>query len=493
MVHGKRLTFQVAGIWKLTLMITDEQTGSIWAHAEGIAVEGPLKGTHMERHPCFQSTWEEWLWLHPDTEVLTWPDNRLHRDGRHGHGSRDYLGRPGIRAGRAFGLDPGLLDNRLPENAMVLGVNHPSGDTAYPLNNIHISSGVVNDTLGEDPVVVWSPRLDSHLTAGYSRDIDGAGILTFSVKDGEIRDTDSGSLWSIEGMAIEGALVGRKLKPLDALFLKWHAWSNFHPLTTIYKSKSFLAESEIQSISFSFLLKSLKGAGYQTRIEGYVIKAILPNLANAGIIIWVDDDRFFVYEFRDHQAAVEYCYAQSHFLLSGHFTLKSEPEVQFADFAQLKPLPTGEISWSKLLDDPRFVDLVKAALFPDEKSPKNDATSTGFPAVFEKLIENGYKIEGVKQIDIRRLRFNSENGFEVTINEDPFLIYRFRSPETAKTYSASHEHSISVENYVFRSDPPYQYKHQGLKSIDLPIDEIEWSKLLVDDDFIRVLESIIRC
>ena len=59
-MNRERLAFQVAGIWKLTLMLRDEQTNSIWAHTEGLAVSGPLQGTVLESHPVYQMVWEDW-------------------------------------------------------------------------------------------------------------------------------------------------------------------------------------------------------------------------------------------------------------------------------------------------------------------------------------------------------------------------------------------------------------------------------------------------
>ena len=49
--------------------MADRQTGSIWSHLDGLAMQGSLQGTEMEIIPLLHTTWEEWVELNPDTWI----------------------------------------------------------------------------------------------------------------------------------------------------------------------------------------------------------------------------------------------------------------------------------------------------------------------------------------------------------------------------------------------------------------------------------------
>ena len=55
----------------------------------------------------------------------------------------------------------------------------------------------------------WDRAKDS--AAAY-RPVAGGQQLTFEVRDGSILDLESGSLWRLDGLAIEGALRGERLE-----------------------------------------------------------------------------------------------------------------------------------------------------------------------------------------------------------------------------------------------------------------------------------------
>lgn len=470
-------------------MLRDEQTNSIWAHTEGLAVDGPLKGTILQHHVCFQTTCEEWLKLHPDSDVLVYPMNEMHRDGRHGHGARDYIGREGIRAGRAFGLIPEGLDERLPESDLVLGIRHKVCDIAYRLRDVHRSGGVIQDKLGEDLIVVWGPRFDSHFMAAYSRDLEELGTLTFHSRGEEIWDLETGCHWNLEGKAVKGPLEGASLQPLDFLFCQWHAWSNFHPESRIFQTSEYLSPDQLQTDRFSMLLNSLVTAGYRLEIEDQVIVALLPNMSQSGLFVRINGDPFVIYYVEDILGAHEYCFTQDHLIHIGNYVMQSMPDKRYSDTAQMKPLPSDEIAWSKLLEDSYFKEHLETSLGA-VSSGESDLT-VSFPILLDGIREKGFILEDIVQLDRRRLRVNAVNGYEVRINGSPFLVYRFKDLQSAVNYSKKQSHSIYIGNYVFRDDPEVQYKHMGLKSIDLPEEKIEWSPLLEDEYFIEALRELI--
>ena len=134
-MQGTPLYMFGGGIHNCSLIAADAQTRSSWLIAEGIAVNGPMKGEILERIPTYHTTYGEWLGLHPDTLVMTQPADPNHIDQRHGHGDEEWYGRPGISPAfvRTLGEQP---DIRLPENAMILSVTHGAATRLYPVEEI---------------------------------------------------------------------------------------------------------------------------------------------------------------------------------------------------------------------------------------------------------------------------------------------------------------------------------------------------------------------
>ena len=63
--------------------------------------------------------------------------------------------------------------------------------------------------------------------------------LTFDVVDEgvfpfELRDRETGSLWSLTGLALEGPLAGAQLEPITTYSAMWFAWASFHTGSDIY-------------------------------------------------------------------------------------------------------------------------------------------------------------------------------------------------------------------------------------------------------------------
>ncbi|MEE8186778.1 MAG: DUF3179 domain-containing (seleno)protein, partial [Nitrososphaerales archaeon] len=75
---------------------------------------------------------------------------------------------------------------------------------------------------------VFSPALRF-----YDRNLNGQ-LLDFELRNGEIFDTQTNSKWSIDGVAIEGSLVGEKLERTASGPEFWFVRSSFFPDTEIY-------------------------------------------------------------------------------------------------------------------------------------------------------------------------------------------------------------------------------------------------------------------
>jgi hypothetical protein len=70
-LNERTLTLIVSGkLWRNSLIMQDVETGTLWSHVTGEALEGPATGQRLEALPSVQTTWEKWLRAHPGTEVL---------------------------------------------------------------------------------------------------------------------------------------------------------------------------------------------------------------------------------------------------------------------------------------------------------------------------------------------------------------------------------------------------------------------------------------
>ncbi len=56
-----------------SLLLVDEESGSVWAQVPRRAISGPLRDEHLTVIPSIQTTWGFWRSQHPDTEVMVFP------------------------------------------------------------------------------------------------------------------------------------------------------------------------------------------------------------------------------------------------------------------------------------------------------------------------------------------------------------------------------------------------------------------------------------
>lgn len=226
---GRTLFLDVAGVYNGTIILKDRETGSLWAPFSGRALEGPLAGQKLDRFPLVFTHWDDWSARHPDTDVI-WASP----SARSGHGSWYTAGKWGIVS--EMGQTMESWDSRLPENTLVYGIADGESRKAYPLSSMSADKRVVNDVMGSTPVVVVARGITE--AAGFERTLKGR-VLTFRPSSDPavaMTDAESGSLWSLEGEAVGGALRGARLKPLDGYTVEWHVWSAYNPGTDLFQA-----------------------------------------------------------------------------------------------------------------------------------------------------------------------------------------------------------------------------------------------------------------
>lgn len=185
-MHARRiddhtLTLLVSGkLWRNSLIMEDLETGTLWSHITGEALDGELAGRQLEILPGVHTSWAEWRAEHPATLLL--------KKGEEITSSR-YEG---------YFTDPertGLfranwLQGRLPGKTLVYGLRQGPHAVA-----------VVAEVLADG--------------APHTVDLGGAAVTIQRDEDGGIR-----------------ALTGDGAS-LDVLTVYWFAWSGFYPNTTV--------------------------------------------------------------------------------------------------------------------------------------------------------------------------------------------------------------------------------------------------------------------
>ena len=476
----------------------DIETDSTWSPFDGAAMEGPPKGTVMPRIPCLQTTWKEWLALHPDTDVMVWDPWPTHTDARHGHGTIKWVGSAGVEPMFIGTIECGELDNRLAENAIILGVQAKGVARAYPLLEIRKGNNVVDDEIGGEEITLWAEP-SSHTMGAYQRSLDGQ-TLTFQRQDGAFKDAETGSTWNIEGVATSGKLAGKRLTHADWHFMEWHTWSSYHRPSEIYVYPEG-NKLEPEPADLARLVRDLRAAGCTVEPEAEYIYARLPLCAQRGLTASVDGKRLSFFVFRNENDASDYGAFREHATQAGIAAVESDPsdEDVYTDptFAHRKP--EAEISHSNLVNESAFLEIVENAIGGGADSGGEKT----YREIFAALTAAGYEAtvggdsieELVPDADFMNgyiLPARAINGAWARIEGGRFMVIRFPDAASAEAYAAERGHRVAAGNVVFRSDPDGQYRVPfPVATFEVPDDKVEWSTLPENADFLAAATAAI--
>lgn len=202
------------------------------------AVEGPRKGETLKLMPVVETTWSTWKELHPNTEVVAEGTYSLSRYTQYPYG--DYRTNDNFFL---FALTTAPKDNLNPYSTFfgtkdrILGVRLNGEPKAYPLETMG-EQEVINDQVGGiDIVVAWDREY--YLAIPYAREVEGQ-ILSFDIESDSgipfsLRDRETGTLWDINGLGVDGPLAGKKLTQVPAHNSMWFAWVTFWQNTDVWQ------------------------------------------------------------------------------------------------------------------------------------------------------------------------------------------------------------------------------------------------------------------
>ncbi|MFK7848161.1 MAG: DUF3179 domain-containing protein [Rhodothermales bacterium] len=228
--------FGVSGLlWNNNLIMFDRTSSeSLWPQMNRRADCGPRLGASLDMHPVIEMTWAGWKALNPDSKVLSNQTgfNIGYTSANYPYGNYENPDNDGL----LFDME---IDRRRPPKARLLGIpDNRLGGTAFLFSELDNGAlyNVVHSLEDIGPVVVfWDNTF--HSAMAYSPRI-GNERINFEVRDEQIRDLETGSVWQVDGLAIEGPLAGTRLAPIDRAFVSfWFAWAAFHVETEIWEAR----------------------------------------------------------------------------------------------------------------------------------------------------------------------------------------------------------------------------------------------------------------
>jgi hypothetical protein len=243
-VDGQVLDFGATGNLRyLDLVMYDRATETWWQQATGEAIVGTLTGSQLTFLPAQIVSLADFALAHPDGDVLSRDTGASRR-----YGQNPY---PGLdRADpRPFSY-VNQVDGRLEAKERVVTVELDGSALAIAYADLARERVIEIDRRSTSIVVVWKPGTRSALDLDRmdaSRDVGATGVfspvlagrrLTFTPGPGPevaMIDRQTGSGWSVTGLALTGPLTGSRLDPVIHADPFWFSWAGFRPDTQIWQ------------------------------------------------------------------------------------------------------------------------------------------------------------------------------------------------------------------------------------------------------------------
>jgi len=483
--EGMRLTSGITGLFGGTMAFYDEQTDSDWSHGMGTAFAGRLKGVTLPLIQSFQGSWKEWFELFPSTKVMVWPEPKTHPDGRHGHGVVDTFAKEGMDPLAVRTMNAGN-DPRLAENEMVVSINLEKEQAVIPLQSINVLGVIQNEIAGLKLVTISHGRA-SAMVGTYHRHLldDETTELEFEMKDGNVVDLQTGSIWRMDGLAIEGPLAGKRLEPLPTMLSKWHSLACFLPgvkiITPEKKEKLIWEDGELGLIIIAYQEKD-----YQVSVDHQMYSLELPHGCQKGFQLHINGDPFQFLIFEDETLAEDHCICKEYCIQEVRGVIQSNPRM-FSDDLNSKQIERDKRDWSKLIYEPSFHEAFSEAALPGNGTALHPRPN--LKEFYMNLKANNIEIHPQFPCHQGTLPVRALFGVHFKIEKDPFIIYRFSSQEQAIMNNPEPEHSIMVGHFLIRSDPRNIYADEGRETDRNQDERVSWSKLLDHPQFLQACES----
>jgi hypothetical protein len=194
-VDGQELHFDPEGVWRRNMIMRDRETGTLWQHATGEALIGPLGGSQLDVLGGRLMTWEAWKAEHPDTTLT--------RDTT----DEEWTG-------------------LLPKDRTTHSLTEMLTDYVIPSVIASPGAKAVDGRLGPLTDVV-GVELDGQARAYPVEILEDRGDVTEKVDGSLVRVSFDSARNRAEVLVDE--------QPVDVKRTRWLEWSEFHPETSVYE------------------------------------------------------------------------------------------------------------------------------------------------------------------------------------------------------------------------------------------------------------------
>jgi hypothetical protein len=142
-LDGRELHFDPEAVWRENMVMRDRETGTLWQHATGEALVGPLAGSALDVLGGRLMTWGAWRTDHPETTLTRDPTDREWRGVLSKETTSRVLADGGLLT--TFVSRLARRDDRLGPLTEVVGVEVDGNARAYPLAVLEAQETVVDD------------------------------------------------------------------------------------------------------------------------------------------------------------------------------------------------------------------------------------------------------------------------------------------------------------------------------------------------------------
>jgi hypothetical protein len=225
MFDGEELNLSISGlVYSNITLLEDDQTNTLWLQGRGDAVMGGNLGEALDVYDHSVMTWEMFKDAYPDGVALS-----LNTGYEFDYGLNPYLN---YDASETLYFPLLETPEKLGLKWLMNGVQLEEGTVAFS-HQIMAGFGSETVTVGEETIV----GLFDHENGETNVFRQPEEVITFvyDFDTEELRDEETGSLWTSAGLAIEGEREGLQLEPVHAQEIFWFCWYTMYPETIVAK------------------------------------------------------------------------------------------------------------------------------------------------------------------------------------------------------------------------------------------------------------------
>jgi hypothetical protein len=296
-------------------IVYDRQTGSTW-RADGVAIDGKLKGRRLHPVPTMINKWHSLACFIPKIEILTHQKEPAPISMGEARAVVDAL----IEAHFMVSIDYELYKLELPNSAT---------------RGFHLH-------IDEDPfdLLIFDDEAAARDTAlGYPHALQSRRLLLASSPDKRFKDD-------------------LNVSPLPDEEVAWSTLLSLDYFCDAVRAGAAKLEphDRQERLSIDGLVNALRGTPYEITSLSCCPRDAIPPRAAVGIQASIQADPFIIYRFAEAADAESYSHTEDHVRVIGPFALRSDPDV----YVIPKPLstmrkPDEAIGWSNLLADDEFI------------------------------------------------------------------------------------------------------------------------------------------